>query len=375
MNENLRQILPNPIETVKSLDTVIIGQLQAKKTLALMLFNRAMLRLSNEGYIDTDVRLQKSNVLLIGSTGVGKTSLIKALGDIADIPIHITDVTNLTGTGCVGDNLIDELVHHVNNTEEWLLSNEQRFLDEGVFTVGVDEPLEVIQQTAENGIICLDEIDKIAIRDKQKEEFSTGIIQNELLRMLEGNYCRFSTVNKLPCKLSGIDTTNLTFVCLGAFSGLQEIVYERLNKSHGVGFSSDLSFRINKEEDLNSLLPYVKTEDLIKYGFKAEFLGRITAKAVLQDLNLEMMEEIIVKPTNSVLKQYESMFKALDIELIVEKEAIQEIANAALKLKAGARSLKGLFDRIFTDYLYNVFEYQDKKLVITKSIIKEKCNL
>ncbi len=369
----LKEVVPNPKKIVQLLDEHIVGQEDAKKMLSLLLLNRALLRLKNSNKIWIETDIQKSNVMLIGPTGTGKTALIRALSEIADTPIGIYDVTSITSAGYVGNKVEDVLVKHVNEVETYVQDHYHRLafgMEITPFT-----KFDMIENMVNNGIMYLDEIDKICKRDSQQghKDINGDMVQNELLKILENGSVGLSNAKAAWPKsgITEVKTDNIVFILGGAFSGLSEIIHKRMNKNHAIGFGADI--RIPLKDNDQGLLKHVTTEDLISYGFKAEFLGRMPLRAVLNPLSIDTLKQIITQPKNSILKQYQGLFNVFDIELFLEKGAITEIATQAIDLGMGARSLRPIFNSIFQDELFNVFDNTEKSLTITKSMVKKRC--
>lgn len=363
----IREMVPNPKTVVKLLDKYIIGQEQAKKVLGLMLMNRGLLKLSRQGTIVFDEPIQKSNILLIGPTGTGKTALIKALDEITGLNISICDVTSITEAGYVGNKVEDIIATHVMACEKYVRNNFEFESNDPYEEFLRDEHL---KNTIETGIIYLDEIDKLRCNNNVAKDVSGMSVQNELLKILEEGDVLLSpsSIKEAKKVIRSVKTKDILFICGGAFVGLSEIIMKRRNKKASIGFNSvlkDTSFNEESEEALK----YVLNEDLVEYGFKPEFLGRLPLKAILSPLNVKTMSQIIFIEKNSILSQYKSLFKVFGIDLRIEKAAIKKIAEQALSLKIGARSLKSIFSNILEEEIENIFEYQKESITITKKMV------
>lgn len=365
MMTDLTEILTNPKDIVKTLDLSIIGQERVKKDLAILLTARALNQLSAHGVISRETKPNKHNLLLIGPTGCGKTSLIKAISDISDMPITMADASSLTASGYYGANVEDILIDHVNNCKEWLIENYGRLIEVGAIPAG-SAVTDILQEIAECGIIFIDEIDKARRRKVDDGDINGDMVQNELLKFLGEGIIHVggNRKNGPSCDLTTIDTSNITFICAGAFTGLEEIISNRLNKQSGIGFHADLSHKNSK-----ALLQDVTTEDLVEYGFKPEFLGRIATTSVLNPLSIEALEKVLLEPDNAIFKQYKDTFYGLGYKLTIEKAAVRLIAEAAHKHKTGARALQSILVPIISEFLYNIFDIKGTKLVITKELV------
>lgn len=364
-----KDVLPNPKKTVQKLDQYIIGQKDAKYTLALMLLNQSLLKLHSAGKLYLPTKLNKTNVLLIGPTGTGKTALIKALSEMNQIPISINDITTCTAAGYIGGKVEDILVNHIVEVQDYANDNYNRLKIEANILASKTE---FIKEIAETGIIYLDEIDKIRRRSSGDNiDVNGDMVQNELLKLLEdGNISLASARQYWKSKyISSIKTDNIIFICGGAFEGLDEIISKRLGKNDSIGFTSDLTYKSLKKGEL---LKHVTTEDLIAYGFKPEFLGRVPLRAVLSPISPKMMEKIILEPKNSVFSQYAAILNSFGIDVDISKSAIQEIAMLATEMGMGARALKPIFSKLFEDVFFNIWDIKDNTTyVITKRDVQK----
>lgn len=365
-NHELRESLeywqvPN---VIKRLDEYIIGQTYAKEALANLVFSRMLRKLQKWGYIDGDITLPKSNVLLIGSTGVGKTALVKAVEDVTGFPITRTDITGVTSGGYVGEKIEDLLFQHVQHVTEYLHLNKHKMVIEDV-----EDPV-TLQRFIESGIMFIDEIDKACKKGDRGEDITGLMVQNELLKCLEGRNIVYSRDKHHNSPLT-INTTDVCFILGGAFDGINPIINKRLSGSN-MGFLSSVISTDTDSVEYYNLREKVTTRDIIRYGFKDEFVGRISQIVPLRNLDLSAMVKIITLSKNSIMGQYIAQFKLFGIDLILTPCAVEYIAKCALDLKLGARSLNSLFDKIMLPHLVNLFSYTTGALILTKQDIAEK---
>lgn len=341
-----RKKIPSPHIIKAKLDEYIIGQDHAKKVISVAVYNHYK-RISS--HAPEDVEIEKSNMLMIGPTGCGKTYLVKTLAKLLDVPLAITDATTLTEAGYIGDDVesvISKLLQAAGNDVK----------------------------KAERGIIFIDEIDKIAKkRNTNSRDVSGESVQQGLLKLLEGSDVEVpvgATSKNAMVPLKTINTENILFICGGAFPDLDKIIKARLNKQSSMGFMADLK---DKYDNDKNLLQKVTLDDLREYGMVPEFLGRLPILFTLEGLTKEMMIKVLQEPKNAILKQYKSLLAMDEVDLIFDEEALEAIAERALEKKTGARALRAILEEVMLDIMYEIPKDDNiGRVIITKDYIQGK---
>jgi ATP-dependent clp protease, ATP-binding subunit clpX len=339
--------VPAPHKIKEMLDEYVIGQEQAKKVISVAVYNhykRIFLDKDKEG-----TRIEKSNILMIGPTGSGKTYLVKTLAKLLNVPLAIADATSLTEAGYIGDDI-------------------ESVISKLLLSAGNDV------ERAECGIVFIDEIDKIAKKkNTNTRDVSGESVQQELLKLLEGSKVEVpvgTNQKNVLAPMETVNTDNILFICGGAFPAIDDIIKERLQKNTSVGFNSDLKDKYDNEADLYSK---VTNEDIRKFGMIPEFIGRLPVVCTLSKLDKEAFKKILTEPKNAILKQYKRLLELDEVELVFDDDAMDYIAQQAMKKDTGARALRSIIEEFMLDIMYEI--PKDKnigRVIITRDYLEHK---
>ena len=331
------QNIPAPHKIKAKLDDYVVGQEYAKKAMSVAVYNHYK-RVATDTM--DEIEIEKSNMLMIGPTGSGKTYLVKTLAKLLDVPLAITDATSLTEAGYIGDDI------------ESVVSKLLAAADNDV-------------EKAEQGIIFIDEIDKIAKKKNTSQRDVSGeSVQQGMLKLLEGSDVEVpvgANSKNAMVPLTTVNTKNILFICGGAFPDLEGIIKERLTKQATIGFGADLKDKYNNDKNI---LSKVTTEDLRNFGMIPEFLGRLPIVFTLQGLNEEMMVKILKEPKNAILKQYQKLLALDEVKLEFDDGALQAIAKKAMEKDTGARALRAIIEEFMLDIMYEIPKYDNIGQVI-----------
>ena len=336
--------VPSPHQIKARLDEYVVGQDQAKKIIAVAVYNHYKRVATNT--MD-EIEIEKSNILMLGPTGCGKTYLVKTLARLLDVPLAIADATSLTEAGYIGDDI------------ESVISKLLAAADNDV-------------EKAERGIVFIDEIDKIAKKkNTNSRDVSGESVQQGLLKLLEGAEVEVpvgANSKNAMVPLTTVNTRNILFICGGAFPDLEEIIKERLRKKASIGFEAELKDKFDKEKEI---LSKVTIEDIKKFGMIPEFVGRLPIICTLQGLDEEKMVQILKEPKNAILKQYQKLLELDEVKLEFNEEALHAIAKKALEKDTGARALRAIIEEFMLDIMYEIPKDDNiGKVTITKEYIE-----
>ena len=344
--------IPPPHEIKALLDEYVVGQEYAKKVMSVAVYNHYKRVIDQENILngeDDGIEIEKSNMLMIGPTGSGKTYMVKTIAKLLDVPLAITDATSLTEAGYIGDDI------------ESVVSKLLAAADNDV-------------EKAERGIIFIDEIDKLAKkRNTNQRDVSGESVQQGMLKLLEGAEVEVpigASSKNAMVPMAIVDTSNILFICGGAFPDLEDIIKERLNKSSSMGFVADLK---DKYDDEENILSKVIVEDIRKFGMIPEFIGRLPVIFALEQLSEDMFVRILTEPKNAIVKQYQKLLMFDEVKLEFEEDALYSIAKAARERELGARALRSIIEEFMLDIMYEIPKDDNiGTVIITKDYVEKK---
>ncbi|MDE5782544.1 MAG: ATP-dependent Clp protease ATP-binding subunit ClpX [Lachnospiraceae bacterium] len=336
--------MPAPHKIKASLDEYVVGQEYAKKVISVAVYNHYKRVAANSA---DDIEIEKSNMLMIGPTGCGKTYLVRTLAKLLDVPLAIADATSLTEAGYIGDDI------------ESVISKLLAAADNDV-------------DRAETGIVFIDEIDKLAKkRNTNSRDVSGESVQQGLLKLLEGSEVEVpvgANSKNAMVPLTTVNTRNILFICGGAFPDLEDIIKERLNKQSAIGFMADLK---DKYDNVNDLIKQVTIEDLKSFGMIPEFLGRLPILFTMDGLTTDMMVKVLSEPRNAILKQYQKLLEMDEVQLTFNEDSLRAIAEKAMEKKTGARALRAIIEDFMLDIMYEIPKDDNiGKVTITREYIE-----
>ncbi len=322
--------IPAPHKIKASLDEYVVGQEYAKKVMSVGVYNHYKRVMSKDEASDDGVEIEKSNMLMVGPTGSGKTYLVRTLARLLNVPLAIADATSLTEAGYIGDDI------------ESVISKLLAAADNDV-------------EKAEHGIVFVDEIDKLAKKKNATQRDVSGeSVQQGMLRLLEGSEVEVpvgATNKNAMVPMTTVDTSNILFICGGAFPGLEDIIKERLNEHASIGFQADLKDKYDEDENI---LQKVTTEDVRQFGMIPEFIGRLPILFSLEALTEDMLVKILKEPKNAIIKQYQKLFAMDEVQLDFEEDALRAIAQKAKERDVGARALRSILEELMLDIMYEI---------------------
>ncbi len=345
-NPNFEMLSPKDLKS--ALDEYVIGQDRAKKVFSVAVYNHYKRIFKQTSIKDDDTEIAKSNILVIGPTGSGKTLMAQTLARFLDVPFAIADATSLTEAGYVGEdveNIITKLYQNANGDDV----------------------------KTQRGIIFIDEIDKISRLSENRSitrDVSGEGVQQALLKIIEGSVVNISPKGgrRHPnTDFVKIDTTNILFICGGAFDGLADII-KRKRSGNALGFTQEKKGK----KEVADLIELVEPDDLVSYGLIPELIGRLHVLATLKELNKDELLKVLVEPKNSLIKQYQKLFAIDDVELVFENEALEAIVELSIKRKTGARGLRAILEDIMLDIMYDLVEHKGSQITITKGVVTSK---